>query len=99
MEAGPELFDAGFAVLGQAAAKKVPAEEVRGVADRLVKAAAGYGPRWERTVALRLATTLADQEGHAEVALDQARRAERMLGDDSPVAAPDGGVRHAGPGR
>lgn len=85
MEAGPELFAAGYAVLGQAAAKKLPAEEVRGVVDRLVKASAGYGPRWERSVALRLATTLAGQEGHAAVALDQARRAERMLADDSPA--------------
>jgi len=85
LEAGPELFAAGYTVLGQAAAKKLPAEEVRGVADRLVKASAGYGSRWERTVALKLATTLAGQEGHAVVALDQARRAERMLGDDSPA--------------
>jgi hypothetical protein len=85
MEAGPELFATGYAVLGQAAAKQLPAEEVRGIVDRLVKASAGYGPRWERTVALRLATTLAGQEGHAAVALDQARRAERMLADDSPA--------------
>jgi hypothetical protein len=85
LEAGPELFAVGYAVLGQAAAKKLPAEEVRGVVDRLVKASAGYGPRWERSVALKLATTLAGQEGHAAVALDQARRAERMLGDDSPA--------------
>lgn len=86
MKAGPELFNAGFAVLGHAAAKKLPAEEVRGVVDRLVKTSAGYGPRWERSVALRLATTLAGQEGYAAVALDQARRAERMLDDDSPAA-------------
>ncbi len=85
MENGPELFTAGYAVVGQAAAKKMPAEEVRGVVDRLVKASAGYGPRWERSVALKLANTLAGQAGYADVALAQARRAERMLADDSPA--------------
>jgi hypothetical protein len=87
LEVGEELFDAGFTVLGAAAAKKLPAEEVRGIADKLAKASGPYGPRWERTVALKLANTLAGQEGFAEVALTQARRAERMLADDSPAAA------------
>ena len=85
LDAGPDLFDAGFTVLGQAAAKKVPVEEVRGVADRLAKAAGGFGPRWERVIAVKLATTLADQAGFTDVALAQARRAERMLTDDSPT--------------
>src|SRR5262249_28129777 len=68
-----------------AAAKKLPVEEVRGVADKLAKAAAGYGPRWERVIAVKLATTLAGQQGFADVALAQGRRAERMLTDDSPT--------------
>jgi hypothetical protein len=87
LEAGQELFDAGYTVLGAAAAKKLPAEEVRGIADRLAKASGPYGPRWERTVALKLANTLAGQGGFADVALTQARRAERMLSGDSPAAA------------
>jgi hypothetical protein len=86
VEAGPDLFDAGFAVLAKAADKKVPVEEVRGVADKLGKAAGDYGPRWERSVAVKLAATLAPQAGFADVALAQARRAERMLADDAPVA-------------
>ncbi len=86
IESGDALFEAGFVVLGQSAAKKLPIEEVRGIADKLAKAAAGYGGRWERTTALRLATTLAGQTGFADVALAQARRAERMLADDSPIA-------------
>ncbi|MGL4420794.1 MAG: hypothetical protein ACRCZF_09040, partial [Gemmataceae bacterium] len=49
--------------------------------DRVVKLSAGYGPRWEKTTALRYATVLVNQEGFAEVALAQARRAERMLTD------------------
>ncbi|MGL6094685.1 MAG: hypothetical protein ACRC7O_02640, partial [Fimbriiglobus sp.] len=82
---GPELFDAGFAVAERAAEKKLPADEVRGIADRLGKAAAAYGTRWERTVAGRLAETLAAQKGYADVALAQARKAERLLGDNPPV--------------
>ncbi|HEY8503333.1 MAG TPA: hypothetical protein VIL46_02045 [Gemmataceae bacterium] len=76
---GQELFDAAFAVLGQAGEKKVGVEEVRAVADRAAKAAERYGPRWEREVALRLARTLAGQEGMGDAAVEQARRAERML--------------------
>ena len=86
-DAGPELFDAGFAVADGAGGKKVPVEEVRGVADKLAKAAANYGSRWEQSVALRLATALAGQKGYEDVALAQARRAERMLSDDAPAAA------------
>ena len=83
---GVAIFDAGFTVLGQATAKKIPAEEVRGIADKITKTAAAYGPRWESTITLKLAATLADQDGFADVALAQARRAERMMGDDAPAA-------------
>ncbi len=86
VEAGPELFNAGFAVLGQAAAKKVPADEVRQVTDKLARAAAGYGPRWEAATTVRLAGLLADQAGYADIAVAQARRAERMLTDAAPLA-------------
>lgn len=85
-EAGPELFNAGFTLLGNAAAKKVPADEVRQVTDKLAKAAAGYGPRWEAATTLRLAGLLADQAGYADIAVAQARRAERMLTDAAPLA-------------
>lgn len=87
LEGGQPLFDAGFLVAANAAEKKLTAEEARGVADRLTKAAAGYGPRWERHVALRLASAFAEQTGFADVALAQAQRAERMLSADAPVAA------------
>jgi hypothetical protein len=85
-DAGPELFAAGFAVADAAGAKKVPVEEVRGLADKLAKAAAAYGGRWEQSVALKLATALAGQKGYEDVALAQARRSERMLSDDAPAA-------------
>ena len=86
LDPGPGLFAAGFAVLGQAAAKKLPADEVRQTVDKLVKAAAGYGPAWERATAVKVAGTLAAQPGFADVALAQARRAERMLTDTTPAA-------------
>ncbi len=85
-EAGVALFESGFTIAGKAAEKKLKVEEARGIADKLAKAAANYGPRWERTVALKLADSFADQEGFADVALAQARRAERMLAETDPAA-------------
>ena len=81
-EGGAELFDAAFEVLAKVGAKKVPADEVRAIIDRVNKAAGGYGPRWERDVTLRLADSLAGQEGLGDVAVAQAKRAERLLSDD-----------------
>lgn len=80
-----ELFDIGFELLPQAAAKKMTPDEVRGLVDRLTKASANYGPRWDRTVALKIAGLLVDQAGFSEIALAQARRAERMLADSDSV--------------
>jgi hypothetical protein len=87
LDGGQPLFDAGFVVAKAAAEKKLTADDARGIADRLTKAAAGYGPRWEMDVAVKLADAFAAQDGFAEVALAQARRAERMLADDAPVSA------------
>lgn len=83
---GKEWFEAGFLVAGKAAEKKLTADEARGLADKLTKAANGYGPRYEMYVALKLATAFAGQEGFADVAVAQAQRAERMLAEDAPVA-------------
>lgn len=85
VEGGAQLFDAAAVVLAGAAEKKVPADEVRAILDRVNKAAAGYGPRWEREVTLRSADALAAQEGFADLAVAQAKRAERMLTDEDPT--------------
>lgn len=85
-EGGADLFDAGFAVLSRAGAKKLPADEVRAVVDKLARASAAHGPRWERTAALRMATALCDQKEFADLAVAQAKRAERLLPDDTPLA-------------
>jgi hypothetical protein len=84
-EAGPALFDPAFTVLGSAASKKIPMDEVRLIVDKLQKASSNYGARWENTTTLKIAKTLAEQEGFADVALTQIRRAERQLADDAPV--------------
>ena len=80
-----ELFDFGFEIFPLASTKKLSADEVRGMADRLTKAATTYGPRWDRFVALNIAGALVDQAGFTEIALAQARRAERMLADNDPA--------------
>lgn len=82
VESGPQLFEAAIEVLARAGAKKVPAEEIRTILDRANKAAVPYGSRWEREVALRLADALAGQDGLGELAVVQAKRAERLLTDD-----------------
>src|SRR5262249_36399098 len=86
VEGGPGLFEAAFEVLSRAGAKKRRADEVRAILDRVNKAAAGYGPRWEREVTIRLADSLAGQEGLGDIAVAQAKRAERLLTDDDDAA-------------
>lgn len=86
VEGGPQLFGAAQEVLAKAGAKKVPLDEVRAIVDRVNKAATNYGPRWERETALRLVDVLAAQPGLSEVAVAQAKRAERLLTDDDDAA-------------
>jgi hypothetical protein len=84
---GPLLFEAAGEVVNEAAAKKIPADELRGILDRVNKAAAGYGPRWEREMTIRLAGALAGQDGFADLAVAQAKRAERLLSDDDDLGS------------
>lgn len=83
---GPELFGAAFAVLAQADAKKMPADEVRGIVERLNKTAGTFGPRWERDTTLRTVDLLGSQAGLADLAVSQAKRAERLLTDGDTTA-------------
>jgi len=86
LDGGPALFNAGVSLLEKAGEKKLSATEVRSILDKLGKAAAAYGPRWEFANALKLTAVLAAQDGLAELALGQAQRTERLLGDDAPTA-------------
>ena len=82
VEDGQEFFDAVFKVLAQATSKKVKPEEVRTFVDKASKLAEPYGARWQREVATRIGSSLADQEAFVSIALEQARQAERMLKPD-----------------
>lgn len=81
-----EFFETVFPVLSQATAKKLKPEEVRAVADKANKLAETYGPRWQRTVAFRIADVLAAQEAFTPIALEQARLGERMLTRNDDIA-------------
>jgi hypothetical protein len=80
------VFENAQTVFRQAAAKKMTPDEVRSLTDVVSKKATPHGRRWERHVTLKLADLLADQAGLADVALAQARKAERMLADDDEAA-------------
>ncbi|WP_020473919.1 hypothetical protein [Zavarzinella formosa] len=78
-ESPTEYYNALFPVLSQATAKKMKVEEVRAYADKANKFAEAYGPRWQRTVAFRMADVLAGQEAFSAIAVEQAKQGERML--------------------
>jgi hypothetical protein len=75
----PALFDAAQDLLGMASENKAKPEEVRGWAERMYKVAAGFGPRWQREIGVRITQILNRQEAYAGIALEYARRTERML--------------------
>jgi len=84
--AGSEYFDAVFEVLARSTSKKLKADEVRAIVDKAAKQSENYGPRWQRAVSMRMASTLGDQDAFASIALEQARQAERMLKPDDTAA-------------
>jgi hypothetical protein len=77
----PALFEAAQDLLKGASEIKAKPEEVRGWAERAYKAAAAFGPRWQREIGVRITLTLTRQEPFAAIALEYARRTERMLED------------------
>ena len=83
----PALFDAARDLLGMASEIKAKPEEVRGWAEKAYKAAAAFGPRWQREIGVRIAQILNRQEPYAGIALEYARRTERMLdpADDATI--------------
>ncbi len=84
---GPAVFEAARELLHEAGKTKAKPEEVRGWANRAFKAAAAFGPRWQREIALRITQTLTRQDPYAGIAVEYGRRAERMLepNDDETV--------------
>jgi len=84
---GREFFQVAMTVINKAAEKKIPADEVRSILDRVNKTSTQYGPRWEREMTLRFASLLAAQTDYADLAVAQAKRAERLLTDDDDASA------------
>ena len=74
-------------LIGQAADKKAKPEEVRSWAEKAVKWADAYGPRWQREITIEVAENLADQDGYGPIALEYAQKAEHSLDPkkDSPA--------------
>lgn len=79
-----EIVNAALPLLSEAAASKAKVEEVRSWADKAIKAADKHGPLWQRQVMLAIVQVLHDQEGYANVALQVARQAERLLDEKDP---------------
>jgi len=75
----PALFVAAQDLLNSASESKAKPEEVRGWAEKAYKSAAAFGPRWQREIGVRITLTLTRQEPFAAIALEYARRTERML--------------------
>ena len=88
VEDGLTLFELAYDVLARAGERKLPADEARQIVARVNAAATKYGPRWERKVAFKLTEILARQDGLTDLALAEARRAEKLLTD-----ADDAGTR------
>ncbi len=82
-----DLANAAVDLLKLAPEQKAKIEEVRGWADKAYKSADAYGTRWQRSVAVRLAQALAPQKSFGALAVEYARKAERLLdeSDDAGV--------------
>jgi hypothetical protein len=76
---GPLRDAATLELLRSATAAKAKPEDVRAWADRAAKAAEPFGVRWQIVALVRLAQALDGQPAYSAVALDLARRAERLL--------------------
>src|SRR5207245_773654 len=80
-------IEAATGLLSQAVKQKAKPEEVRSWADKAFKSAEPFGPRMQRQVALQVAEAMVDEDNLAPVALEYARKAERLLdAKDKPSA-------------
>jgi hypothetical protein len=72
-------FNAGLGLLQDATEKKARPEEVRGWAEKVFKSADLFGQRWQRDISMRIANALSPQPAYTELAVNYARRAERLM--------------------
>ena len=76
------IADSAIELVKRAAEKKAKIEDVRGWADKAYKSSDAYGLRWQRSVATRLAQALAQQKDFGALAVEYARKAERLLDEN-----------------
>ncbi|MFO0810498.1 MAG: hypothetical protein U0746_17875 [Gemmataceae bacterium] len=76
---GPLLVAALQELLQQATTKKATVDEVRAWVDRATKSAEPLGLRWQQGIAMGITAALDGQPAFAAIALDEARRAERLI--------------------
>jgi thiol-disulfide isomerase/thioredoxin len=80
------LAEAAIELVKDAGEKKAKAEEVRGWADKAFRSAEPYGLRWQRSIARRLAQALVKQKEFAPVAVEYARKLERLIDENEELA-------------
>jgi hypothetical protein len=85
---GMEAIDAATTLLRQASDNKAQPTDVISWAAKATEAAKAYGPRWERETVIRITSLLTEQQDYAAIAVDYARKAEKMLDpkEDRPSA-------------
>ncbi|HEV3142528.1 MAG TPA: hypothetical protein VGZ47_01435 [Gemmataceae bacterium] len=76
-------LDVALDLVKQAGEKKAKVEEVRPWADKVFRLADAYGSRWQRYAALKLAQALVAQKDFIPVAVEYARKTERLLDRDA----------------
>jgi hypothetical protein len=76
----------GQLLLHVQAADKAAPEALRDAAERYLKEAAGYGPELEANAAYQAAQAAAGVEKGSPLALEYARKAVQLVGDDAPPA-------------
>src|SRR5262249_2746857 len=85
---GMAAIEAASSLIHQATDKKVKPAEVSAWAAKATEAAKSYGPRWERETVIRITSLLTEQEEYAAIAVEYARKAEKLLDpkEDRPSA-------------
>ncbi|MBV9123221.1 MAG: hypothetical protein JO112_07690 [Planctomycetes bacterium] len=83
---GPDVIEAASTLLSQAADKKATAADVSNWADRAFHSSAAFGRRYQRNIAQRIAQLLTESNIYPDIAVDYARRAEKLItSQDSPA--------------
>ncbi len=90
---GPQVMQAVTTLLSEAADHKATAQEVAGWAAKGLEAAAPFGVAMQREMALRIAGILSEQRGYGGIALDYARRAQKLPVPSEPPASQQRALR------